>query len=335
MKGRFPIWALTGLIKARVLSPTPLVLSHRINYGCNLRCVFCPFWREKPRGAVLEKGEIFGLIDQAADLGALLYNVWGTEPLLRDDLPECLAHAKEVGLGVSLITNGTLLEERFSQISECVDYLVISLNGTRRTYQKITGVDGYDRVMEGLRMAGEGGLKASANCVVCAYNLAELAPIARLASDLGLYATFEPVHPFPGLPEWERVRIQDRERYHMAIDTLLEMKRKGYSIGNSVPYLQLMREYDETRRAYPYTCHVGKFLLQVDPEGRVRIPCQRSGYVGSVRDAGLSEIWDSPFARRNREGSASCSSCLFSGFVEASLLFDLRPGALVNSLRIL
>jgi MoaA/NifB/PqqE/SkfB family radical SAM enzyme len=329
----FHITALTRLIRARFSSPTPLVLCHRINYECNLHCVFCPFWREKPRGAVLGKGEVFELIDNAADLGAIMYNVWGTEPLLRADLEECLAHAKCADMRVSLITNGTLLGERFSRLSEYVDYLVVSLDGVGRTYEKIRGVDAYDRVVKGLKTVSESGVKASVNCVVCAYNLRELPLVVQLANDLGMYATFEPVHYFDGLPDWEEIRIKDMEEYRRAVDKLLEMKRAGYKIGNSIPYLKLMRDYSNGENNY--TCHVGSFLLQVAPDGRVKIPCTRYGCVGSVRNEELSRLWSSPIAQMNRELSAGCSSCLFSGFVEASLLYDLNPGAIANFTRIM
>lgn len=329
---RFHVKALEGLVKARFSSPTPLVLCHRINYECNLRCVFCPFWREKPRGAPLEKNEVFKLIDDAAEMGAIMYNVWGTEPLLRADLKDCLEHAEESGMRVSLITNGTMLKEKYS-IIEHVDYLVVSLDGVGKTYKKIRGADKFGKVKEGLEALKESGVKASVNCVVCSHNVNELHEVALLANDLGLYATFEPVHYFNGLPRWEEIRINEWDEYLKAVDRLIDMKKEGYKIGNSMPYLRLMREYRGEENNYK--CHVGRFLLQVAPDGRVNVPCAKYGCVGLVRREGLSALWGSQLAEVNRELSRGCSSCLFSGFVEASLLYDLKPGAISNFVRIM
>lgn len=80
-----------------------------------------------------------------------------------------------------------------------------------------------------------------------------------------------------------------------------------------------------------FRCCVGRFLLLVEPDGRVNVPCSKYGCIGSFKKESLRELWDSPFAIANRERSRGCNQCLFSGFVEASLLYDLNPSAVVNS----
>lgn len=321
------------MLKTRFSSPTSLVLCHRINYECNLRCVFCPFWRQKSRGEILDKTEIYNLIAQAAEVGAVMYNVWGTEPLLRHDLPDCLRWAKKLDLRVAVITNGVLLKDKLSEIIDYLDYLVVSLDGIGKTYCKIRGADAYNRVLEGLEEAAEAGVKTSINCVLCSYNLREVPLITQLAKELGVTVTFEPVHYFEGLPGWEDINVAGMAEYTRAVDKIIELKKKGYRIGNSYAYLRLMRRYSS--EGNDFQCRVGNFLLLVEPDGRVKIPCSKYGCVGSVRKEGLRELWNSPFAIANRERSKGCSKCLFSGFVESSLLYDLNPSSLINFFRII
>jgi MoaA/NifB/PqqE/SkfB family radical SAM enzyme len=327
----FHVKALKGVLRARFLSPTPLVLCHRVNYECNLRCVFCPFWRAKNRAAALGREEICGLIAQASGMGAVMYNVWGTEPLLREDLPELLAHAKENSMLVSLITNGTLLEERLDEISGYLDYLVVSMDGIGETYERIRGVDAYEKVVRGIKSAVETGIKTGINCVLCRHNLGEVEDMILLAQRVGATITFEPVHPLPGVPGYEDIKVAGEGSYVEAVEKIHALKKEGYRIGNSFSYLRLMKSFTPGRN--DYTCRVGRFLLMLEPDGRVNIPCSRYGCVGTVRESSLQEIWASPYAEANRERSSGCSECLFSGFVEASLVYDLRPGALLNFFR--
>jgi len=126
-----------GLVKQILMGRirgAPLVLCHSINSECNLRCKFCPFWRRPGSGDELLFEEIKALIDQAAALGTIVYNVWGVEPLLREDLSECLSHAKQRGMNNFLITNGMLLEEQTDALAPYLDHLAISIDRIEETY---------------------------------------------------------------------------------------------------------------------------------------------------------------------------------------------------------
>lgn len=326
----FHVKALKRILQARFLSSRPLVFCHRVNYECNLRCVFCPFWRVKEKPGALGREEIFDLIAQASDMGSIMYNVWGTEPLLREDLPELLACAKDNSMRAALITNGVLLDKRLDELSEYLDYLVVSVDGIGNTYRKIRGVDMYEKVVQGIKSAVSAGIATGINCVLCRYNLGEIEDMVMLSHSLGATITFEPVHPL-GVPEYDEVKVAGIEGYREAVDKICSLKKEGYKIGNSFSYLELMRNFTPGKNSY--RCRVGRFLLLLEPDGRINVPCSKYGCVGTSKEASLKDIWVSPFAVANRERSSGCSECLFSGFVEASLLYDLKPRAVINFLR--
>ncbi len=89
-----PVIAAKALWQMRIRK-RPFVLSHAINSRCNMRCGFCEYWKES--GSQMDLEEVFRLLDEARDFGILAYNAWTVEPLLREDLPEILAHAKGQG----------------------------------------------------------------------------------------------------------------------------------------------------------------------------------------------------------------------------------------------
>ncbi|MBN2488630.1 MAG: pyrroloquinoline quinone biosynthesis protein PqqE, partial [Methanosarcinaceae archaeon] len=90
-----PIFAARALWQLRVRK-RPLVMSHTVNSRCNMRCKFCEYWKEG--GDEMTREEIFRLLEDARSFGILIYNAWATEPLLRDDMPQILEHAKKLGM---------------------------------------------------------------------------------------------------------------------------------------------------------------------------------------------------------------------------------------------
>ncbi len=131
---------------------------------CNLRCRFCYV---SDRGEIPENSpekpteEWMDIIRQAADAGMLRCAFTGGEPFMRDDFEEIYCRAYDLGLRISILTNGILIGDRQrTYLSKRIpDLISISLYGaSAKTYQTVCG-DGnnYRRVMtslEGLHRAG-------------------------------------------------------------------------------------------------------------------------------------------------------------------------------------
>ena len=86
----------TNLIRCRLVSHTPVFLTHIVTDFCNLRCQFCDLWKEQKKKDIhneLTTEEVFRLLDQARDAGMVSYTLWGGEPLLRKDIGEILEYA--------------------------------------------------------------------------------------------------------------------------------------------------------------------------------------------------------------------------------------------------
>lgn len=91
--------------------------------GCNLHCKHCwvdpdvdrpgrdPFAQRDRRDDELTPEQFFGIIDEAKQLGLGHVKFTGGEPLLRRDTIDMMEGAAERKLGVSVETNGTLLDD--------------------------------------------------------------------------------------------------------------------------------------------------------------------------------------------------------------------------------
>jgi MoaA/NifB/PqqE/SkfB family radical SAM enzyme len=317
---------LRGFLRSYLGAPTPVVLCHQLTLRCNLRCPFCPFWRRQS-GEELSTREVEQLIEQASQLGCAVYTAWGGEPLLRQDLEQCLRHARRCGMRTYLITNGVLWK-RVARVARYLDYLTVSIDGTSRVYRTLRGVE-VEHALRSLQEARRRGVKVAINCVVCEANLGELGKLVELAERHGAWISFEPVHRFEEVPgdEWEWLEIRSRERYAHAIEELIRMKKEGRRVLNSLTYLRMMKRLEPRFR-----CAVHALMLHVDAEGNVET-C--FGRVGSFREQSLAELWRSRAARHARQQMRRCRGCLFSGYAETSLVYALKPEAVLNTLRIL
>ncbi len=316
-----PKTALKALVQMRVRK-RPFVLSHGINARCNLRCPFCEYWRAP--GPEMTTEAIFAMLEDAKSFGIGVYNAWTAEPLLRRDLPAILRHAKSLGIMTSLITNGQLLSKRVHELCD-LDYLSVSVDGIE-TYEEIRGAS-IEPVLEGIRAAQEAGHTVLMNCVISQKNLAELEDLVGLAEDLGALVSFEPLHETPevegGVWEDMGIREADLPEYRRSVDRLIEMKREGQPIINSLTYLKMVRDQKPDFR-----CHAPEIVLSVSSDGTVQICRVHKEPLGHVSQ-GLARVWESSKKRRE-EIVRNCEGCLFFGYVENSLLYDFRPEVLAH-----
>lgn len=296
------------------------MLSHGINARCNMNCRFCEYWK-KP-GKEMSTPQILKMLDEAQEFGIGVYNAWTAEPLLREDLPEILQHAKSLGLTTSIITNGLLLLKRAKELQD-LDLLSVSVDGIK-SYKQLRGIDLQD-VLDGIREAQQAGHEILMNCVISGKNVAELDDLVALAESMGCRISFEPMHESSGIEErvWSSLRIQNIPAYELAIDRLIELKKSGAPIINSVTYLKMIREMEPR-----FNCHASEIILHVAADGSVGCCRVHQLPLANVSE-GLEKAWQSSQEKRCQI-VAGCEGCLFFGYVENSLLFDFVPEVLAH-----
>ncbi len=261
--------------------------------------------------------DIFRMLDDAHSFGIGAYNAWTVEPLLREDLPRILAYAKKLGMITSLITNGKLLKERINDLDD-LDYLSVSVDGTK-SYKEIRGID-FEIILDAI-MAVRDKLKNHLlmNCVISGKNLDDIEELIQLAQDIDVKISFEPLYEFRGIKEdvWGNMGIRDMEKYRCKVDRIIEMKKAGYPIINSLTYLKMIKELKKG-----YNCHVNDLILDVTADGSIENCRIHREPLGNVED-GIVNVWKSSKVRQ-KELTENCEGCFFFGYVENSLMYDLN-----------
>ena len=196
-----------------------------VTHRCNLYCTYCfagSGATERDPSADTLKASIADIVRQC---GAPLLQLSGGEPTLRDDLPELVRFAKEVGCSyVQLNTNGLRLAqepeyaERLAKAG--LDIVFLQFDGTRdEIFKSLRGLPLLYRKLESIRVCSDLRLGVTlVPTVVKGVNDDDLGDLISLACSLvpgvrGIH--FQPVSYFGRIPHSPR----NDERY--TLDALM------------------------------------------------------------------------------------------------------------------
>ena len=129
---------------------------------CNLKCIYCVPRDQIPRLAhdeILTYEEILRLVRVGVQLGISKIRVTGGEPLVRKGVYDFLGELSRIdGLAdLSLTTNAVALKDNLKRIKSAgIKRINISLDTLKREkFSKITGMDLFDQVWQGIEGARE------------------------------------------------------------------------------------------------------------------------------------------------------------------------------------
>ncbi|MBI4829798.1 MAG: radical SAM protein [Nitrospinae bacterium] len=309
--------------------------------GCNLECVHCRRLdiSRKLMESDLSTAESKRLIDQIAETGKPILVLSGGEPLIRPDIFELAAYARDAGLTTALATNGTMITRQIAEkIRDAgIQRVSVSLDGatpeTHDAFRKLPG--SFNRAVEGIKLVQSVGVETQINSTIAKHNVHEVQKLYDNAIALGV----EALHIFMLVPVGCRVQLAesamlDAFTYEKTLNWFYEVSREGkiQTKATCAPhYFRIMRQRAaaEGIEVSPKThgmaamtkgCLAGQSICFVSHKGQV-FPC---GYlpleVGNVREKSFKEIWETaePFKKLrdqdNLEGK--CGACEFKSVCE-------------------
>ncbi|MFN8405133.1 MAG: radical SAM protein [Anaerolineales bacterium] len=170
----------------------PIYVKIKVNYGCNLKCEMCKHWRET-REPPISMNRFREIISELALLGCKKIHFSGGEPMLRPQLPDLVEHATQLGMRVTLTTNGTLIDKVKAKrlIEAGLRGVNVSIDSPlRKMHEKIRGVEGsFKQTTRAVSLfnkySHKGKLTVRINTVVGRSNYQTLATLPDLAHELG------------------------------------------------------------------------------------------------------------------------------------------------------
>jgi MoaA/NifB/PqqE/SkfB family radical SAM enzyme len=242
---------------------------------------------EEPGAKELGAREIEGKLKEIRAKGVKTLNITGGEPLLRNDLPELLKLARELGFSVDLTTNGILYGEKGRLLSPStssgqdglVDRLFISLDyPVASEHDRSRGVDSFHTVLTAIEYAKTLGQRPIIACTLTRDSVRFLPEMVDLAAKLKVFLQLSPVYDFAGTQGFDpltlaSIKYYARRRQVLVNLALLEFVKAG---GNKV---------------YWPRCRAAETTVTLLPDGRTVFPC-----------------FDNRGGRQGREDV--CSSCM-------------------------
>ncbi len=295
-----------GILHDRLTYPVNLVAE--LTTACNLRCTHCYVSAGEPLPHELSTEDWVSLVSEFGRYGIRLV-LTGGEPLVHPGLLDILAEAKRQRLAVRILTNGTLLRDRISELSGLLDprtdSFQVSLDGIREVHGSIRGEGSFDRAVDGIRSAVSAGFPVDVAFTVVSDNRNSAISLYRQLGGLG-------VRSFRVSWGVSIGRLGHSVSFASFLDLLEALKHESAEVGIPVAY-ESFSELPVLPDAV-YTCPAGVSQLFVSSTGDV-YPCPLFRFpkfrMGNVREEKLLDIWRKPEWRKLRRdlSGTKCASC--------------------------
>ncbi|MDH3998453.1 MAG: radical SAM protein [Desulfuromonadales bacterium] len=289
---------------------------------CNLSCAFCYDKSVREASSNLPVTLIEQLAQESCALGCKRIILSGGEPTARKDWRDIAKIFDDLGVEVSLATNGTLITqdtaEFFASLKNCT--LSISIDGGRAIHDSLRGKEGaYDSAIAGMNALNKTGINFDLNATIFSKNLSEVAHLAKLSRDFDCNVRLSLLHPngrgktvsSPTLTPDEIFRL--REFCHV-------LRQSGVKIYiNLPPLLQYLNEIIPGRGA---ACGWAVNFCGVLSNGDVTV-CgvavdEPELIAGNIQEDSFTNIWhNSELFKRIREFNTKdidgvCGRCPFN-----------------------
>lgn len=172
----------------------PIGGNFELTARCNFNCPMC-YVHLKPedvqaRGRELTAQQWISLARQARDAGMMFVLLTGGEPFARSDFFEIYSAMKDMGLLVSINSNGSMIKgEILQKLIDNPPYRInISLyGGCAETYERMCGPNAFDTVIENIKALKAAGIDVRLNVSITPYNRSDLQRIFELAKELEVH----------------------------------------------------------------------------------------------------------------------------------------------------
>jgi len=134
----------------------PFLCLYWVTYKCNSKCEYCNIWKKQSFKDISDAkySDVKKNLDDLKKIGVKMIDFTGGEPLLNKEITRMLSYAKKLDFFVKLSTNGLLYPKKAEELKGLTNRIYFSLDTTsKEEYLKIRGVDGYDKVMNSIRIA--------------------------------------------------------------------------------------------------------------------------------------------------------------------------------------
>lgn len=286
----------------------PLGVVWETTLRCNMNCMHCGSSAGESRVKELNTKECINLCNDLKDIGTNLIAMMGGEPFLRKDWNTIATHIRNLGLELTIISNGFLINEKtISQLKQLDPYTVaISMDGSKaETHDSIRGIKGsFDKCKKSIEMLLNENINTSVVTTVHKQNFKELPELRDFLAGKGVAWQIQMATPIGRFP---KNQILSKEDFYSAALFIASIKKNyspkelavlgAHNFGYHSKFLPNVM-------LFPWMgCQAGISTMGITSDGGIKgcMSLPDELIQGNIREKSLKEIWNDPdFASYNR-----------------------------------
>ncbi|MFX1247912.1 MAG: radical SAM protein [Promethearchaeota archaeon] len=261
---------------------------------CNLRCSHCGSSAGQARSDELTTEECFSLCEQLAQLECNNIALMGGEVFLRKDWYEIASCIKDLGIELSIVSNGFVLDKYINEVAQVKPTVVgISLDGLQTTHDLIRGVKGaFTNAIEAINLLRRNQIHVTIITAVSKINFNELPKLKALIYNKGVNWQIQLATPFG---QFTKDQMLSYEEFYAVGLFIAALRAKHHFQNMPVVGAHCMGYHSSIMPNFLWNgCTAGISSIGITSNGGI-VGCLAMGnnrfIEGNIREQSLTSIW--------------------------------------------
>ena len=297
----------------------PIFVSWALTNKCPHECPYCHIPQKKNRELSTEESLL--LLSQLKKSGCKVISFTGGEPLLRSNLKDILVKAKKLNIYTYLCSTGYPVPGDFSFL-DYVNCLNISIDGPPKIHDSIRVPGSFEAATRIIVKALSKKVKVEIQAVLSKQNLDSVDFLLDFSHEYRVKLYFQPATIKVLGGSQINPLAPEAVSYRKAIDSLIEHKRKGAAIGNSLAGLKAMRFWPKRQLI---KCPTSKVFCYIQPDSNIKLCPRLNQLKGPILGKDIIKIL-------NDFSEPQCQECWCCQKIELSEILKPNPEAIINAI---
>jgi len=227
-----------------------------ITEKCNLRCTYCMPAEGialTPRPHLMTEDEIVAIAQTFVDLGVTKIRLTGGEPLVRKEAHGIIERLGQLGVQLTLTTNGLLVHDFISTFKKAgIKALNVSIDSLQKEkYKAITRRDSFNQLWNNIELLQQNDFQVKLNVVLIkGFNDNEILDFIALTKAQKLQIRFIEFMPFDG-NQWNKEKLV----------SYAEIIEQVHSVYSEPQLLRIEDQPNDTAKNYKIEGFKGSFSI--------------------------------------------------------------------------
>ncbi|HVN74821.1 MAG TPA: radical SAM protein [Thermoanaerobaculaceae bacterium] len=290
----------------------PISGAFELTGRCNLACSMCyvrePVCNRLARSSELSAAQWLAVAREATDAGMLFLLLTGGEVLVRPDFFEIYEPLTELGLSITLFTNGTLItEEAASRLASAApNRLEITLYGaSAAVYEAVTGVPGsFRRCITGIERLLHAGIVPGLKTTLTRTNIRDLPAMKEMAAKWGLHFAY-------GSLLTPRRDGRDSAARQLRLSAAEHVELEASDPATLRAWREALGRPMEAPQGNSFVCDAGRSSFVVGPAGEMNVCIDLPRPGARVLEDGFRNAWAEvrAFVQGSPPPPSACRTC--------------------------